>query len=180
LRNNVDSSDYSQPIARYAVPSRENPDGTLEVPVQAVYLIDPTDTLVTPVSGAPVFNEATGHYEDIRTPVVYKPLGGVAAAGNTAIWTPAAGKRFRLLGFIVSVASGATSAAGTLVSLYDAAVGVFAVISVGTTIPGGQTVVVSLAPNGYLSSTIGNALNLNLSSALTAGVVTATAWGTEE
>ena len=149
------------------------------MPAQAVYLIDPTDSLVTPVSGAPVFNESTGHYEDIRTPSTWKAIGPVAGAGNTAIWTPSVGKRFRLLGFQISIPSTATTAAGSTIALFDGAGGIINLVDLGASSTG-VNLLFNLPQNGYLSVAAGNVLNLNLTAALTTGAVLVSAWGDEE
>src|SRR6266699_2584116 len=57
----------------------------------------------------------------LLTPNVFNTVA-TAAVGNTALWTPAAGKKFRLMRYMVTVTDNATQAVlGTLtVSLNDA------------------------------------------------------------
>lgn len=131
------------------------------------------------------FNGAT--FDRVRVPVVFKTVT-TAAGGNTALWTPAAGKKFRLMRFIVDVTSNAASAGGVVdeITFQDAAVAmpigfsVFAPAVAVTTTQGGFTSGWIDLGNGILSSTINNALNVNLSAALSAGEVRVTACGTEE
>lgn len=112
----------------------------------------------------------------------------VTAAGNTAIWTPASGKKFRLLKYQVEgTLNVAQNAQGVLtISFEDAS----------TPMPFAHDVYVpsnslkysviyrsgwiDLGSVGYLSSTINNALNVNLSSALTQGNFRVIVCGTEQ
>jgi hypothetical protein len=113
---------------------------------------------------AQVFNGQ--NWDRLRTPKVFKPVDLAAGTAETALWTPAAGKRFRLMGLFLK-----TGAACKL-TLRD-----------GT---GGTTIVVldlDAAPhslylgNGLLSAAAGNALTVTRSVSTTlAGMV----FGTEE
>ena len=53
---------------------------------------------------------ATG-WERLRTPVTFKSFSGTVITSETTIWTPAAGKKFRLMGFLITqgVATGAVT-----------------------------------------------------------------------
>jgi hypothetical protein len=114
----------------------------------------------------------------LRTPQVWNSALATAA-GPTALWTPAGGKKFRLMGFSFAIPSIATSVAGVIINLLDAAAAVGYVAAIGaTTTAFAGTVVFN--GNGYLSAAINQVLNINLSAAITAGAVYVTAWGTEE
>lgn len=108
------------------------------------------------------------------------------ASGDTAVWTPASGKKFRLLGFQIDVTGQSTLAGAATLNI---------ILREGTTAIGlGVSVYVPAAAvntmNGFSSGFIpvGNGylaaadavLNVNLSAALTAGVVRVMAIGTEE
>lgn len=127
-------------------------------------------------------------WDRVRTTNGAAHVAAASASGNTAVWTPAAGKKFRLMFAHVQLGLDATlAAAGTLtVSLADGATNLLSwevdvdnaalpavaapYISSDITLPG----------NGILSSAANNVLNCNLSAALTAGNVRVTALGTEE
>jgi hypothetical protein len=112
------------------------------------------------------------------------------AAGNTAVWTPTTGTRFRLLAILVELTADATAAAaGTFhVTLQDGATPMNLGWSarVGTTGATTTTTGNVIEPgwcdfrSGIRSAAINNVLNVNLSAALTAGVVRVTVIGTEE
>lgn len=134
------------------------------------------------------YNGAT--WDRQRTPASFHNTGGagVTAAGSTGVWTPAAGKKFRLMRYIIQITGDATVAAAgrVLVRWMDGAVsmgtGVLAwvpnvALNNGSVI--WSTGWVDLG-NGYLSVAANNLLNLDLSVALTAGAVSALAIGTEE
>lgn len=123
-----------------------------------------------------------------RTPGTFQTAQALAA-GNTALWTPAAGKKFRLMRYLVTVTDDATRAApGVLtVSLFDAAAGAtgqahdvyvpaVALVNTGALYQSGW---IDLG-NGFLSAAVNNVLNINLSAALVTGNVRVIACGTEE
>lgn len=112
-----------------------------------------------------------------------------AAAGNTALWTPAAGKKFRLMKYMIEVTEQATQAVGGTIniSLFDGAAGATGQVH-DVYIPGaalGAAGELYTSPwidlgNGYLSAAANNVLNVNLSAALTGGTVRVICSGTEE
>ncbi len=119
-----------------------------------------------------------------RTPNIYKSVSATAA-GATVLWTPAAGKKFRLMKIYVKITpDAAAAAAGTLlVSFLDAAANFG--ITVQDYLPSAATIVLHQnfefdLGNGYLSSVTNNVLNVNLSVALTSGAVSIVVCGTEE
>jgi hypothetical protein len=116
--------------------------------------------------------------EWLRTPGTFK-LASASAANDTALWTPAGGKKFRLMGFTWTIPNTATSAAGTVITLRDSAADIFNIITIGTTTAGYSGVLV-LPANGYLSAAADQVLNIHLSAALTVGVIAFSAFGTEE
>ena len=123
----------------------------------------------------------------LRTPNTFK-TAQATASGNTAVWTPTAGKKFRLMRYRVMVTENATLGAGAVltISFQDAAVAVniahdlFVPTTAGTVFAGWYDSGWTDLGNGILSSTINNVLNVNLSAALTAGNVRVTCCGTEE
>jgi len=128
----------------------------------------------------------TGNGNQTRTPAIFKTVQATAA-GSTALWTPTAGKKFRLMKFLVIVTGNATlgAAAVLVIQLLDAAGAIG--LSIDTFIPNAAFGVSDdfVSPwvdlgNGVLSGAANNVLNVNLSAALTAGNVRVTACGTEE
>lgn len=105
-----------------------------------------------------------------------------------AVWTPAAGKRFRLLRYWIDVTGdAAAAAAGAMtISLTDGntQVGinrsVYIPAAAGTTAGVLASFSADLGPLGYLSAAAGNALNLLLGQNLTSGTVRIAVQGTEE
>lgn len=132
------------------------------------------------------FNGST--LDKIRTVAVIKSAVATAA-GNTAVWTPTAGKKFRLQRFMLVLTDEAARAAAgdTTVKFQDAAV------DIGIGLPVYVPAAAIAAPigaawssgwidlgNGYLSAAINQVLNVNLSAALTAGTFGVVVAGTEE
>lgn len=124
---------------------------------------------------------------NIPTATIFK-TAQATASGSTAVWTPAAGKKFNVQWVRVILTENAAQAVAGVVTidLLDAAVSTHLTFDVY--VPG---VALSTTPgdaydsgwmylgSGILSSTINNLLNVNLSSALTAGNVRVIAAGTE-
>lgn len=121
-----------------------------------------------------------------RTPIVFKN-GSATASGDTALWTPAASKKFRLMRYRIMLTGDATLAvAGILtVTLRDATTGLafthaFYVPSAAANVFGGVQIDWIDLGNGYLSAAANNVLNINLSVALATGSIRVVAIGTEE
>lgn len=115
-----------------------------------------------------LFNGLT--WDRMRTPFVWKQLSAVVVTSETTIWTPAAGKKFRLMGFCLAegVATGA-------VTLRDNTAG-----TIIFTIPQNTIGVAFCTPpmgNGILSAAANNVLTALGASTET---LTGTVWGTEE
>jgi hypothetical protein len=132
-------------------------------------------------------NAALQGWSKARTPTVFKRVTATAT-GSTAIWTPGTGNKFRLLAYRIQVTADATlAAAGRLtISLLDSATDIAqdlvaavpaAGLTVGDDYDSGWT---QLGYFGILSAAANNVLNVNLSAALTAGLVNVLVAGTEE
>jgi hypothetical protein len=128
----------------------------------------------------------------VAEPNVFK-TAQANANGNTALWTPAAGKKFRLMRLLVEVPPNCIMAARGVVTIsfqdgatpinlaFDVWLGQTAPVEAAATIPPTlfTTDWIDLG-QGVLSSAANNVLNINLSAALTGGNVRVTACGTEE
>ena len=109
------------------------------------------------------------------------------ATGNTAVWTPAAGTKFVVtcVGLNVDGNSTQTTGGDITIQLEDGTtpiVGFLWTVFVPSTAGSGGELLdepISCFPNGFISSTTAQALNVNLSSALTAGHVTIRVYGQE-
>lgn len=138
-----------------------------------------------PVTGLSVFNGTS--WDRQRTPTVFK-TAAATAAGLTSVWTPAAGKKFRLLAFALLVTGNAAMAvagteaiqlqdSGTLFGLaFDLYAPAASVNQLGDAFYTGWVAV----GNGYLSAAANNVLQVWLASALTTGYVRVNVAGTEE
>jgi hypothetical protein len=119
-------------------------------------------------------------WDRARIATIFKTVIATAA-GNTAVWTPAAGKQFRLMGYSISIA-GTLAATGVLtVELVDQATVIKNhVATVAQTTPTGDTQIGIDLGQGQLSAAANNILQVNLSVAMATGGVAVNAWGTEE
>lgn len=142
-------------------------DGLGNAPMQFVTeLLD--DTYKVCVLPMLYRGEADDAWDRERTPTTFKPLDIVAINPAAPIWTPAAGKKFRLMGYHIS-----GSVAGNIV-LKDGAGGT--IIAVIPAAAGGGGTYVSLG-NGILSAAADNILEA-LGPAL--DTISGTVFGTEE
>ena len=158
-------------------------DGKKVLEAQVVVGYDPSTGKFVDQVVDNVYNPATSAFEAQRTPTVFK-YAAASAAGNTAVWTPASGKKFRLMGFILVPSAGLAAAGQTLLKLTDGAtdwgMDLLIYLPIAASIVAQAPIIVNLPGNGHLSTTADNVLNANLSAALTAGAFSITAWGTEE
>lgn len=134
-----------------------------------------------------IFDPKTSNLELRRTPSILKTAQ--VSATSTTVWTPAAGKKFRLMGFSIVLSADATlaTAGKTVLALVDNATAInmafsFWVPAVALTSVLGTTnpLNFSLPGNGYLSLGANNALNVTLSVALATGKFSINLVGTEE
>jgi hypothetical protein len=105
---------------------------------------------------------------------IFKPIKAVAITAGTpvAVWTPTTGTRFRLLGFCVMP----TVAASILFEDATGGTNEFLRFPLTAAVPTAQ-VIVRLHPWGYLSTTVNNALFLDVTATAT---VSGFVYGTEE
>ena len=116
------------------------------------------------------FDPVTKSLGSAGNPTVFKPLSAVVVTAETTVWTPATGKKFRLMGYAITqgVVTGA-------VTLKDGTAGTTILI-----IPPNTIGVVQLSPNlgaGILSATVNKVLTATGASTET---VTGYLFGTEE
>jgi len=144
----------------------------------ANYIADETNT-ARPLCVIPLVAPTGASMYMNRTPSTYASVS-TAAAGNTAVVSPAAGTKFRLLKYIIEVTADATlAAAGELViSFQDSATAIGISHTVYVPAAAGDTLAtryttgwIDLGQFGYVSTTAANALNVNLSVALATGKV---------
>jgi hypothetical protein len=105
---------------------------------------------------------------------VFKPIKAVAITAGTpvAVWTPASGRRFRLLGFCIVP----TVAASILFEDATGSGNEFLRWPLTAAVPTAQ-IPVNIGPAGYLSTTANNALFLDVTASAT---VSGYVYGTEE
>jgi len=111
-----------------------------------------------------------GNITRARSPNVFKNLNAVSVASETTIWTPAAGKKFRLMGYILT--SGTTG--GNVVLKDNTAGATIHVVPFGAA---NSTITTPPMGNGILSAAVNNVLTATGQATQTlSGVV----FGTEE
>lgn len=118
-----------------------------------------------------LYNVGTGNFNMARTPSIFKAGSGNTNGDNT-IWTPAAGKKFRIMGLVL--ANGTANAQTIAMKDNTGGTIVFTVVLPATI---GAFIQWNLNGNGYLSSAANNVLDMNISSA---NNVYYSVWGTEE
>jgi hypothetical protein len=113
-----------------------------------------------------------GQPTGMRSPDIFKKIAAVAVTAGTpvAVWTPAAGKKFRLMGYTLSCS------VGSAVIFEDASGAGNEFIRTPTAAANGVNQSPPLG-NGYLSSTANNALCIDVT---TSGTVNGFVFGVEE
>jgi hypothetical protein len=122
-------------------------------------------------------------WESQRTPTFWKwALCTTVAA--TAVWTPTAGKKFRLMGLTICPDAGLAAAGIQKISLLDSATDIGinfqTYLPIAASIAHQVPIVVVFPGNGFLSAAANNVLNCTLTSACTAGGISISVFGTEE
>ena len=130
-----------------------------------------------------VYDASTSGFNAVRTPTIWKSVLCVNA-GATVIWAAVAGKKHRIMGLRISLVSGTTAAAASLLTLLDAAAATGIGVQVcGAALAASPTTVLLVNEtymNGFLSAAVNTDWNINLSSALAVAGVFVQVWGTEE
>ena len=124
----------------------------------------------------------------LRTPNIFKDKSTVTASGDTAVWTPTTGKKFRVMRFMIAVQGLSTTSAGgaVAITLRDATTAILHTFNINvpaTALTGAALLYESNwidLGNGYLSAVANNVLNVNLGTAFTAGGVDVFVIGCEE
>lgn len=143
----------------------------------------PPGSVVNVFAEQALYNPAGNVFERARTPTTFKTVT-TAGGGTVALWAPAAGKRFRLMGAVFTIINASAAApANGIAKFVDSATDVglsFDYGVAGAAVVSNQVIPLALPGNGYLSAVADNVLNLNTSAALTAGAIRVAVWGTEE
>lgn len=154
-----------------------------------VYAADPTDITPTVIPddlggllGVASFGRGFGgvDFHALRTPTVFRTVTATAA-GETIVWNPAAGRRFRLMGYSISVCGTLAALGVETIDFLDGTGGAIIashLAAVAATVSGDSQISVQLG-NG-IPGVLDNNLVVDLGTAFTAGGVAINVWGTEE
>jgi hypothetical protein len=161
---------------------------SLQSPAQNVNSILAVTSFVYGGTFSGTANLSLSGYSRPRVPTIYKSITATAS-GSTAVWTPATNNKFRLLKFKIEVTANAAQAAPGVITIefLDSTTLINLTHSVYVPGTGASTLAgpynsgwIDLGNFGVLSAAANNVLNINLSTALTAGVVNVIACGTED
>jgi hypothetical protein len=159
-----------------------------------------TDGAASPSSSTQIGVSDGANLQAVRTPSVFKHIATDGTSAPRPIWTPASGKKFRLMRIQVQVSANAYITAGAMLNLYfseglaGADIGfdfnIWIPPSMGTNTGGGIGNNYLVAPvydspfidlgNGYLAAAANTTLYVQLNQVLTAGLITVNVMGTEE
>lgn len=148
---------------------RDGNDGVLDPAALADALANPTTLTLGALGLVYAPSGGTAQWDRLRTPNVFKTVSLSSGTAETTIWTPASGRKFRLMGFWFKV--GSTAA---VLTFKDGSGG--ATIFVGGATGNDNTGAVNLG-NGILSAAANNVLTVTRSGSTT---LDGTVWGVEE
>lgn len=123
--------------------------------------------------------------QNFRAPNVFKSIT-TTQNSNVAVWTPASGKKFRLMKVWLDVTAdvAAATAGPVTISLLDNSTQIGIARSAYAPATAGSSsaavITMDLGPDGYVSTSPNNVLNVLLGKALTSGLVRVVVAGTEE
>ena len=131
-----------------------------------------------------IYNPAvTNTLERVRTPTFFPNAALAAAPATTDVWTPTAGKKFRLLGGVITMSGLIAAAANRTLQLIEETAGTI-IVRASVTIPVlGVNVAIpfDLRPNGFLASTASKKLQaVTAGGTYSTGIDSVSVWGTEE
>jgi hypothetical protein len=134
------------------------------------------------------FNPSTALWERARVGAIVLKSVTVFNAGDNAVWTPAAGKKFRLFAAQMILNGSCAIAVAAVLNLTLKDAGNFGLPAADVWVPNAAGTTPDLyvgpwltfGPNGYLSLLANNVLNLNLGVALTVGACRVNTIGVEE
>jgi hypothetical protein len=140
-------------------------------------------------TGGPILGYNGASFDRIRVAGITR-WAAASSSGDTALWTPASGKKFRLMRFMLTVTADATLTGGGVVTMTlrdgttatNAALRAFVPATAAATIAPSNNLAMPWIDlgNGILSTAANNVLNINLSGALASGQIVVLACGTEE
>ena len=178
LSANPSTNRFGENIHGFKVPSRDLYSDGVQIPMT---IVTPLDITTNPMTYTMPCTSAIVPGARI---VQYASTLCTSVAATTVI-TPAANKRYRLLGFVLAPDAGLAAAGVELISFVDELAGDTG-IDIQTYLPaaGGivhqSPIVVNLPNEGYLSSTNGKKLQITLGTAVTAGAISVTVMYTSE
>jgi len=119
-------------------------------------------------------------------PSIFKTIA-VTASGNTDVWKPSPNKKFRLMGYQITITGNSTISGGGILDIkfvdnstdVGISISTYCPASAATTNVGGFTTGWNDLRNGYISLLADNTLKLNLSATVT-GKVLVNVCGIEE
>jgi hypothetical protein len=164
-----------------------SPNGTTDASINTLA----ADAVATSMGGLSTqafeyrYNGAT--WDRQRSATIFKTITATAS-GDTALWTPTSGKKFRIMRYMVEITANAATSSGAEIDVVlrdnttvtPAAFSVYVPAVAVTTAVGRNGSGWIDFGNGILSATINNVLNVNLSATLTSGKVRIVVCGTEE
>lgn len=123
-------------------------------------------------------------FDRVRIASVFKTLI-VTASGTTALWVPAGGTSFRIMGYTIDVAGTLAATGVQTIELVDGSTVIRnhlanCIETPTVSISGGADHITCDLGQGLLSINPGNTLNVHLSVAMATGGVAINIWGTEE
>jgi len=130
------------------------------------------------------YNPGTGVSDPVRTPTTWKWAACTTVAA-TDVWTPAGGKKFRVMGGVIWPSAGLAAAGVETIDLQEETLGTFGLkfqtyCPIAASVAAQAPLHFDLRPNGYLATTADKKLQVVLGTAATAGAISVSVWGTEE
>lgn len=186
LAGNGNSAAYNASPTAFTTQGVVRPTDLVIPPGVPVVPLDVASNRVS-IGAIGIVHRGGTNWDVLKSSLVYKSAQA-SAAGSTPLWTPTATKKFNVMRYMVQLTGNAARAvAGVLtISLLDAGADIaqdhdvwVPAASLNTSGDLYTSPWIDLG-NGVLSAAANNALNINLSAALTSGNVRVIACGTEE
>ena len=175
------------PLAMVALAGQSQSEGNYSAPSMFASANDLSAGAYRPLATAQIVSTGAAPNSYLRTPNIFKTVSATAS-GNTSLWAGTSAKKHRIMRLKIDVTADAATASGAdiVIDIQDVTTTtnlthtVFVPAVAGTVFGNGYSSGWIDLGNGILCAAANTAVNVNLSAALTSGVVRVIVAGTDE
>ena len=174
----ISSAIVAPATAHVIYSSTSGSEGGYSSPSVISTVVDSGNGSTRPLAVAPILSTGSSPNAYTRTPNIFKVINAVTITSETTVWTPASGKKFRLMGYqLMSGATGGNVLLNNQAAGYTPGVGGTTLLLAGLNVANAQLSSPPGMGNGILSSAANNVLT---ALGATGQIISGYVFGTEE